>query len=83
MNISNHGQGRKIVSPAPSINEVEQILGQKSSSRSRRSWSNQESHIHSESLSRNSSQDLSMPYNEDGDTRNLGNVGANITTLPI
>ncbi|CAG8674361.1 hypothetical protein GLOIN_2v326605 [Rhizophagus irregularis DAOM 181602=DAOM 197198] len=71
MNISNRGRSRRSSLLTPSIEEVEQVLGQRSSSqRSRRSRSNRRSCTRSESLSRNLFQTPSMPCNEDGDTGN-------------
>ena len=82
MSISNRRRDRGIVSPAPSIEVVEQVLGQRTSSRRSRSRSNQRSRIRSESPSRPSLAPP-LPRNEDGDTGNPGNVGANTTTSSI
>ena len=72
MNISYRSRSMRSSSPAPSIEEIERVLGQRSSSRrSRRSRSNQRSRTRSESPSR------------DVDTGNPGNVGANTETSSI
>ncbi|CAG8495405.1 1961_t:CDS:2 [Paraglomus brasilianum] len=73
MNISNCRRGRGIVSPAPSIEVVEQVLGQRTSSRRSRSRRNQRSRTRSESSSRN----------EDGNTGNPARGGNNTTTSSV
>lgn len=73
MSISNRRRGRGIVSPAPSIEVVEQILSQRTSSRRSRSQSNQRSRTRSESPSRN----------EDGNTRNPARGEDNTTTSSV
>src|SRR3954452_8310228 len=74
MNISNHRRSRRGSSPAPSIEEVERALSQRSSSRrSRRSRSNQRSRTRSESPS----------CNEDGNTGNPAGGGGNTTTSSV
>ena len=81
MNISNRRRSRRGSSPVPSIGEVEQILGQRSSSRrSRRSRSNQRNRTRSESPSRPSPAPL---HNEDGDTGNPTRGGDNTTTSSV
>ena len=70
MSISNRRRGRGIVSPAPSIEVVEQVLGQRTSSRRSRSRSNHRSRTRSKSPSRN----------EDGNTENPAGRGSNTTT---
>ena len=74
MNISNRRRSRRDSSPAPSIEEVERALSQRSSSRrSRRSRSNQRGRTHSELPSRN----------EDGNTGDPAGGGDNMTTSSI
>jgi hypothetical protein len=73
MSISNRRRGRGIVSPAPSIEVVEQVLGQRISSQRSRSRSNQRGHTRSESPSRN----------EDGNIENLARRGDNMTTSSV
>src|ERR1043165_4075199 len=78
MNISNRRRSRRSTSPAPPIEEVERLLGQRSSSQS-----NQRSRTRSESPACNPSQAPSLPRNEDGDTRNLTGGRNNTVTSPI
>src|SRR3989337_3906475 len=73
MSISNRRRGRGIVSPAPSIEVVEQVLGQRTSSRRSRSRSNHRGRTRSESPSRN----------EDGNTGNPTRGGGNMTTSSV
>ena len=73
MNISNRRRGRGIVSPAPSIEMVEQVLGQRTSNWRSRSQSNQRSRTRSESPSRN----------EDGNPENPAREGDNTTTSSV
>ena len=74
MSISNRRRSRRGSSPAPSIEEVERALSQRSSSRrSRRSRSNQRSRTRSESPSRN----------EDGNTGNPARGEDNMTTSSV
>ena len=82
MSISNRRRGRGIVSPAPSIEMVEQVLGQRTSSRRSRSRSNQRNRTRSESPSRPSPAPP-LPRNEDGDTENPENDGTNTATSSI
>ena len=82
MSISNRRRDRGFVSPAPSIEVVEQVLGQRTSSRRSRSRSNQRNRTRSESPSRPSPAPP-LPRNEDGDTENPGNDGANTATSSI
>jgi len=73
MSISNRRRGRGIVSSAPSIEVVEQVLSQRTSSRRSQSRSNQRGRTHSESPSRN----------EDGDTGNPVEEGNNTATSSV
>ena len=73
MNISNRKRSRRGSSPAPSIEEVERALSQRSSSRRSRSRSNQRGRTRSESPSRN----------EDGNTGNPAGGGGNMTTSSV
>lgn len=82
MSISNRRRGRGIVSPAPSIEVVEQVLGQRTSSRRSQSRSNQRSRIRSESPSRPSLAPP-LPRNEDGDTGNPVEEGNNTETSSV
>lgn len=79
MNISNRRRGRGIVSPAPSIDVVEQVLDQRSSSRRSLSRSNQRGRTRSESPAHNPSPAPPLPHNEDDDAENLGNNGGSNT----
>src|SRR2546423_14182342 len=78
MNISNRRRGRGIVPPAPSIEVVERVLGQRSTSRRSRSRSNQRSRTRSESPSRPPRND-----NEDGDTGDPVEEGNNTATSSV
>ena len=78
MSISNCRRGREIVSPAPSIEVVEQALGQRISSRR----GNQRSRTRSESLS-HLSLAPHLPCNEDGDTGNPVEEGNNTATSSV
>ena len=78
MNISNRRQNRRSSSPVLSIEEIERVLGQRSSSR--RSRSNQRNRTRSESPSRPSPAPL---HNEDGDTGNPTRGGDNTTTSSV
>src|SRR5581483_10549408 len=78
MSISNRRRGRGIVSPAPSIEVVEQALGQRTSSRR----GNQRSRTRSESPSRPSLAPH-LPRNEDGDTGNPVEEGNNTATSSV
>ena|SRR5688572_24281855 len=80
MNISNRKRSRRSSSPTSSIGEVEQVLGQRlSSRRSRWSRSNQRNRTRSESPSHPSSV-TPLPRNEDGNTENPARGGDNTTT---
>jgi len=68
MSISNRRRGRGIVSSAPSIEAVEQVLGQRTSSRRSRSRSNQRSRTRSKSPSRNEDGNTGNPVRGDGNT---------------
>jgi hypothetical protein len=72
MSISNRRRSRRGSSPAPSIEEVERALSQRSSSW-RSSRSNQRGRTRSESPSRN----------EDGNTGNPAGGGGNTTTSSV
>lgn len=74
MSISNRRRGRGILSPAPSIEVVEQVLSRRTSRRRSRSRSNQRGRTRSESPSRNE------------DDSNIGNPaegGGNTTTSSV
>jgi len=73
MNISNRRRSRRGSSPAPSIEEVERALSQRSSSRRSQSQSNQRGRTRLESPSRN----------EDGNTGNPAGGGGNMTTSSV